>query len=883
MALSAGTHLGPYQILSPVGAGGMGEVYRAKDTRLDRVVAIKVLASQRSADPELRQRFEREARAVSSLNHPHICTLHDVGSHNGLDYLVMEFLEGESLADRLKKGALPLDEALRYGREIADGLDEAHRKGIVHRDLKPGNIMLTSRGAKLLDFGLAKLQETAVARQISMLSAIPTEHKPLTDRGAILGTFQYMAPEQLEGKDVDARTDVFAFGALLYEMVTGRRAFEGKSQASLIAAILEHEPRPIAELQPLAPLALDWLVRGSLEKKPDDRWQSMRDVGKHLARVTESAETREAADSPPRGRRALAALIGILALSTVGLALRDVLREEPETLPSIRFTIDPPEGTSIALGPAAPQSAVSPDGKNVAIATRDSEGKNALWVRPLDGLEARALEGTENADLPFWSPDGRYLGFFADRQLKKIDISLGSSQVLCDALSANGAAWGSDGVILFGGSEGISRISAAGGEPSLVTSTDPSRGETRHFFPQFLPDGQRFLFLAMSSKEETSGIYVGSLDSKDTRFLLGTEVRAAYAPPGYLLFLRDGTLFARALDPSNLEWRGEPVRIADSLAFNSSIGRTTFSVSETGVLAYRTGGAGGVALKQLTWFDREGNRLGTVGPPAFTTSLAFSPDEKRVAVTRVDEAERQHVWIGELSNGDFSRFTFGQTRDRSVSWSHDGTRLFFSSDRNGTVGLYEKLASGAGEAELLLDSAESKLLDSSAPNGDLVYQSKNAQTGWDLWVLPEEGSEPEPYLRTEAQEQDGRLSPDGRWLAYSSDESGRDEVFVSGFPSPIGKWLVSTDGGRMPCWRKDGKELFYIAPDNRIVAVAVTVGSTFARGAPRPLFIAPVSRVGFTEFDVSSDGTRFLVNALADEGPGAPITVVLNWTAALGR
>jgi hypothetical protein len=665
------------------------------------------------------------------LNHSHICTLHDVGSQDGVDYLVMEYLEGESLADRLKKGPLPLDEALRYGREIADGLDEAHRKGIVHRDLKPGNVMITNRGAKLLDFGLAKFRETALAREISMLSAIPTEHKPLTDRGAILGTFQYMAPEQLEGKDVDARTDVFAFGALLYEMVTGRRAFEGKSQASLIAAILEHEPRPMIELQPLAPLALDWLVRGCLEKKPDDRWQSMRDVGKNLARVTESAETR-ATVSPSRGRRALAAVTGILALSTVGLALQNLLREEPETLPSIRFTIDPPEGTSIAGGPAAPQSAISPDGRNVALATRDSDGNGVLCVRPLDRLEARTLEGTENADLPFWSPDGRHLGFFVNGQLRKIDISLGSPQVLCDAPGGPGAAWGPDGVILFGGPEGISRISASGGEPSLVTRTDLSRGETNHFFPQFLPDGRRFLYLVMSSKEETRGIHVGSLDSQDTRFLLSTEVRAAYAQPGYLLFLRDGTLFARALDAFDLEWRGEPVRIADSLAYNSGIGRTTFSVSETGVLAYRTGGAGGIPLTQLTWFDREGNRVGTVGPPAFTGSLALSPDEKRVAVIRVDEAERAHVWIGELSNEVFSRFTFGESRNRSVLWSHDGARLFFSSDANGAVGLYEKLANGAGEAEQLLESAESKRLYSSAPNGDLVYQSRNAQTGWDL-------------------------------------------------------------------------------------------------------------------------------------------------------
>jgi serine/threonine protein kinase/Tol biopolymer transport system component len=863
----------------------MGEVYRAKDTRLDRVVAIKVLPSQRSADPELRQRFEREARAVSSLNHPHICTLHDVGSHDGLDYLVMEYLEGESLSERLKKGPLPLEEALRYGREIADGLDEAHRKGIVHRDLKPGNIMLTQRGAKLLDFGLAKLQESALAREISLLSAIPTEHKPLTDRGAILGTFQYMAPEQLEGKDVDARTDIFAFGALFYEMVTGRRAFEGKSQASLIAAILEHEPRPMKELQPLAPPALDWLVRGCLEKKPDDRWQSIHDVGKNLARVTESAETRGAAVSPPRSRRALAALVGILGLSTVGLGLLNLFRDGPETLPSIRFTIDPPEGTSIAGGPAAPQSAVSPDGRNVAIATRDPDGKGALWVRPLDGLEAHPLEGTENAEFPFWSPDGRYLGFFASGQLKKIDTLLGTRQVLCDAPpgSTPGAAWGPDGVILVGGPEGISRISDSG-EPSLVTRTDRSRGETSHYFPQFLPDGRRFLFLVLSSKEEARGIHVGSLDSQDTRFLLGTEVRAAYAEPGYILFLRGGTLFARALDVSSLEWRDEPVRIADSIAYNSANGRTTFSVSETEVLAYRTGGAGGNPLTQLIWFDREGNRQGTVGPPGYYGSVALSPDGKRVAATLTGESEIENLWIVELSNNVFSRFTFGRSRDRSVSWSHDGKRIFFSSERDGMVGLYQKLANGAGEPDLFLDSAELKRLGSSAPNGDLVFGSQGVKTGWDLWVLSQGGTEPEPYLRNEFQETEGQLSPDGHWIAYVSDESGRSEVFVSAFPTPIGKWQISTDGGTTPRWRPDGKELFYIAPDSRIVAVAVTLGSTFARAAPRPLFIAPVFQPSpFTKFDVSADGTRFLVNAIVDEGKDRPITIVVNWTAALER
>ena len=881
MALSAGNRLGPYQILSPVGSGGQGEVYRAKDTRLERTVAIKVLPAEVAADPAARERFEREARAVAALNHPHICVLHDIGRHEGIDFLVLEYLEGETLGERLARGALPLPQALEYSAQIADALDKAHRAGIVHRDLKPQNIMLTRAGAKLLDFGLAKRRAPLGG---STDSVLPT--RDLTAQGAIVGTLQYMAPEQLEGKDVDARTDIFAFGALFYEMVTGQRAFEGKSQASLIAAILEHEPGPLAELQPLAPLALEWLVRGCLEKKPDDRWQSMHDVGKNLARVTETEETRGAAVSPPRSRRALAALVGILGLSTLVLGLLNLLRDGPETLPSIRFTIDPPEGTSIAGGPAAPQSAVSPDGRNVAIATRDPDGKGAIWVRPLDGLEARALEETDNADFPFWSPDGRYLGFFANGQLKKIDTLLGSHQVLCDAPpgSTPGAAWGPDGVILFGGPEGISRISASGGEPSLVTRTDRSRGETSHYFPQFLPDGRRFLFLVLSSKEETRGIHVGSLDSQDTRFLLGTELRAAYAEPGYILFVRGGTLFARGLDVSDLEWRDEPVRIADSIAYNSANGRTTFSISETGVLAYRTGGAGGNPLTQLTWFDREGNRLGTVGPPGYYGAVALSPDGKRVAVTLTTESEIENLWIGELSNNVFSRFTFGRSRDRSVSWSHDGTRLFFSSERNGTVGLYEKLASGAGEPELLLDSAEMKVVGSSAPNGDLVFRSQSVKTGWDLWVLRQRGSEPEPYLRNEFQETEGKLSPDGHWLAYVSDESGRSEVYVSAFPSPIGKWQVSTDGGTTPRWRLDGKELFYIAPDSRIVAAEVTLGSTFARAAPRPLFIAPVFQPSpFTKFEVDADGTRFLVNALVDQGKETPITIVVNWTAALER
>jgi Tol biopolymer transport system component len=523
----------------------------------------------------------------------------------------------------------------------------------------------------------------------------------------------------------------------------------------------------------------------------------------------------------------------------------------------------------------------------VAFATLDAEGKGALWVRALEELEPRQLEAGGTPGFPFWSPDGSSLGYFTADKLMKVDVASGSPQTLCDlprSFYTAGADWGPDGVILFGGDLGISRVSAAGGEPTLVTRTDASRGEA-HYFPQFLPGGRRFLFLVTGSGEEKQGIYVGSLDSPETRFLLKTEVRAAFAAPGYLLYVREGTLFARALDAGTLEWRGEPVPIAESIASNSANGRSTFSASRTGVLSYRTGDLGGNPLTQLTWFDGAGKRLGTVGPKGYWENAALSPDQNRVAVSRIGEKETQHIWIGELASGDFTPFTFGETRDRAVLWSRDGKLLYIASHGKSGVALYETLASGAGEAVLLHDSPESKGLGSTGPDGELVYHSQSAETGWDIWMLPLGERAPVPYLRTEADELNGAVSPDGRWLAYVSDETGRREVFVSSFPVRRGKWQVSVDGGNLPSWREDGRELFYIAPDSRIMAVEVAADTTFTRGQTRPLFLAPLSTgAGPTlDFDVSSKGTRFLVNALADEGSAAPITVVVNWTAALER
>ena len=706
------------------------EVYRARDTRLDRTVAVKVLPSHLSDNVAMRQRFEREARAVAGLNHPHICTLHDIGCENGVDFLVMEYLEGESLADRLNKGALPLEEALRYGIQIADAMEKAHREGVVHRDLKPGNVMLIESGAKLLDFGLAKFLDQRVDRELSQLSALPTEEKPLTEQGAVLGTFQYMSPEQLEGKEADTRTDVFAFGALLYEMVTGARAFEGKSRASLIAAILEREPRPMTELRPVAPASLEWLVRGCLTKDPEERWQTAHDVKLQLERTAEGRADIETKAEVRRRSPGLLGAIVVLTVTSLLLAVFALIRAEPEDLESIRFAVRPPEGTSIALGPAAPQVAVSPDGRQLVFATGGSgfiftgaSGESGLWIRSLDALEARKLSGTDGATIPFWSPDGRFVGFFARGMLYKIELAGGAPQSLCEApLISHGGAWNRDGVILFGTLEGIARVSASGGETSLVTTIDHSREENRHVWPQFLPDGRHFLYLAMGSDDEHNGIHVGSLDSSETRFVLEAEVFARYTAPGYLVFLREAMLMAQAFDASSFELTGEPHRIASGVGYNPGLGRTTFSVSDAGVLAYRVGGVGGQPDSELTWFDRQGKRLGTVGPPGKIGNIALSPDETRVAVERVDEAGNRDVWLIEISSGAFSRFTFGATSNEAPLWSSDGTRVLFTSESD----IYAKPASGAGREELIVESDELKHATSMSPNGDYaVYMSQS--------------------------------------------------------------------------------------------------------------------------------------------------------------
>jgi Tol biopolymer transport system component len=900
--LSAGARLGPYEILSALGAGGMGEVYRARDTRLDRVVAIKLLAAASRDRIDRQLRFQAEARAISSLKHPHICTLFDVGEHEGTAFFVMEHLEGETLDDRLTRGPLPAADVLRYAWQIADALDHAHGERLIHRDLKPSNVMLTMAGATLLDFGLARgpvVELTAPGSTVSLHAG------RLTTEGSIVGTFQYMAPEQLEGKAADPRTDIFAFGALLYEMAAGRRAFEGESQASLIAAILTEQPPAVSAAggDAALPPQLDHVVERCLAKNPSERWQTARDVKLELEWIANGgSQAVHAVVRPPRRRRS-EMVAWAIAVASIGVALATmtgVLGRFPESSRDVtQFVVAPPLGTTLGVIENRTLLALSPDGRQLAFAATTA-GRQVLWVRSFESAAARPLEGTEDAISPFWSPDSRFVGFFSPGtgELKKVDVSGGPARTICVAPQFQGTAtWGRDGTILLTQmGQGIFRVSADGGVPVGVTQLDQARRERNHFWPEFLPDGEHFLYMSTAldtdGRRETPTVYVASFGSSERKPLARLHSRMVYSPPGHLLFVEDGALLAQAFDASSLQLRGEPVRIAEGVAYYRTIGTTGFSVSSNGVLAYH----GGADAFRFVWHDRRGDVAESGWAARSYGAMQISRDGERVAIDVVDtRIGTGDIWIYDAARGTPIRFTTDVEDESSPVWSPDGRRILFRSQRSGAPTLFIKS---------LVDGDEERVFPAASPLGALplnptdwsadgrwiAYMSNSPRTVRDLWLVPLAGVRtPLPVSATRFDEYDARFSPDSASIAFVSNESGIPEVYVAPVGQPRDKRPVSVGGGTTPRWRKDGRELFYASPGNRsIMAVPIEPGAPIRTGAPRRLLllgaeVAARPHPRNTAYDVTPDGQRFLVSVPAGEAVSSRITVVMNWAAGLKR
>jgi Tol biopolymer transport system component len=887
MPLATGSRLGPYEIVAPIGAGGMGEVYKASDTRLERVVAIKVLPSHLAERPELRQRFEREAKAISSLSHPNICTLFDVGREAGTDYLVMEHLEGETLADRLARGALPAEQALRIGIEIASALDKAHRQGIVHRDLKPGNVMLTRSGAKVLDFGLAKIAAGPAAGAVaSSLTSLPTEMgtgSPLTSEGTLLGTFQYMAPEQLEGAEADARTDVFALGTVLYEMTAGRPAFQGKSRASLISAIMSAEPQPLQAVQPMAPPALDRVIRTCLAKDPEARIQTAHDVMLQLQWIAEGG-SQAGVPAPVAERRRrregvlrwVAGGAAAAALLATGLL---VTRPRPHAEP-IRFQFQPPSSIQVMDAPV-----VSPDGRTIAFNATDSTGVTRIWLRPLASLAAVPLPGTEGTTRPFWSPDSRYLAFVAGGKLKKVQATGGPPIVLCDAPTGSDGTWGERDIIVFDGrgDDPLLMVSAGGGVAAPIVSRDTTRGETAVGWPEFLPGGRHFVYLTNGQK---SMLRVCDIQTKQWRDLFPCDSRAVYAEPGHLLFSRNGTLVSQPFDARSRKVKGDPVPVAEQVITNA-VGGADFSVSDNGVLAFaaRAGGLG-----QVVRLDRSGRVVATLFAPSDLIGPALSPDARSIAIRIRDmTTTTRDIWVLDLTREVASRLTFDARNENYPLWSPDGKQILYYWAAQGAPGIYVQAATGAGRSERLLPAGgdEFVLTDWSRDGRYVFYDVGSTSTRQDVWVLPMTGErKPFPFLTGPYDEVHARISPDGRWVAYTSDESGRAEVYVQSFPEPGGKWQVSTNGGSDPCWRGDGTELYYLSSDQQLMSMPLARGAaSFEVVVPRALFpirvLAPVGPRN--HYAVTDDGQTFYTVAPLQGGSVGTTNVVVNWAPAAAR
>src|SRR5262245_3899271 len=893
MKLTPETTITHYHILAPLGAGGMGEVYRARDTRLDRAVAIKVLPADFAKDADRLKRFEQEARATSALNHPNILTVHDIGNHEGAPYIVAELLEGEELRAQLDHGALPVRRSLEYAQQLAAGLSAAHEKGIVHRDLKPENLFVTKDGrVKILDFDLAKLR---TPQNMPVDSQVETRRK-ITDPGTVMGTVGYMSPEQVRGQEADHRADIFSFGVIVYEMLSGRRTFTGDSAIEVMNAILKEEPPELSDTNTRVPQGLERLIRRCLEKKPEQRFHSAHDLGYALEALSTSSGARlESAGAGPArlfGQVRLAWIVAAaLSLGMLGFAWAYFTRQPAPNARLMKLSLMPPENTSFGY------IAVSPDGNWLAF-TAATGSKVQLWVRELASSEAKPLEDTEGAALPFWSPDSHFIGFFAAGKLKKIEVSGGLPATLCDVGVGVGGTWNRDGVILFSslGGRVISRVPAAGGAPTPVLSVDLKHQETDLFYPSFLPDGRHFLYYVISGDKETRGIYIGSLDGSVRRRLLNDDSNAIYAAlntdstgGGFLLFRREAALMAQPFDAAALQLAGEAFPVANRvgivLSVNTSPRRQNVSASDNGVLVFDP--LPNRQRTQLLWVDRAGSTINSREGLDNVSVLRLAPNEKRFATARTShENGNVDIWLSDVTGGKATLFTFDPGNDIYPVWSPDGSSIVWASNREGLYNLYQKAASGAGQDALLLTSDYFKLpTDWSRDGRYIIYRQIEPQTKYDIWVLPLFGDKtPFRFLQTEFNETAAVLSPNGRWIAYNSDETGRYEVYVESFPGHGGKRQISTAGGIGPHWRGDGKELFYHALDGKLMAAAVTSGTNLEVGPPAPLFEFRASGPNIAPYySVTRDGQRFLLSTIVETEPNAPLTVWTNWTAGAKR
>ncbi|MBZ5589864.1 MAG: serine/threonine-protein kinase [Acidobacteriia bacterium] len=897
MTLQEGARLGSYQIVSPLGVGGMGVVYRAKDTRLGRDVALKFLPPDFAEDPERHARFEREAKLLASLNHPHIAVLFGLEHLDGHHALAMELVEGEGLDERIGRGAIPMEEAIAIAVQVADALEAAHEKGIVHRDLKPANVRVRPDGTvKVLDFGLAKSwDEQASSSDLAFSPTITGHH---TRAGVILGTAAYMSPEQARGKPVDKRADIWAFGCLVYEMLTGAKTFGGDTVTDVIAAVVTRDP-DWGALPPAVTPGVRQALQRCLEK---DLKRRFRDIGDARFELEEGmrlsgAEAPSPTPTPtvavqPLRRSALPWIAAGLGLALAAGFATAYLRTASARPRVVRSYVLPPDKTHFTFGGATGGAVLSPDGTRIVVAATDDAGKMLLWLRPLDSLTAQPLEGTDGGSYPFWSPDSRFVGFFVPGKLKKIDILGGPPQTVCDASSGRGGTWSQESTIVFAPDVygGLRRVASAGGTSAAITEPDRPRGQTSQRWPVFLPDGRRFIYWAgnpTASAQETKGIYVGTLDEKGQQFLLQADSDALFAPPGYLLYLREQSLMAQPFDPGSLKVKGEAFPVAEDVASPESYRLGRFSVSQDRNLVYLTGQSD---QARVVWMNAVGQQTGTVGEPSIVGGIKLSPSGQTLAeILQEPQTKNVDVWLVDLARGVKTRFTFDPGADFDPVWSPDGGRIAWSSNSKGHFDLYAKSSTGAGEPEELLVSDGDKYCTDWSRDGRFLAFSQldpKGVTGADIWVLPLFGDrKPYPFLATKFNEGNGMFSPDGRWLAYQSNESGRPEIYITPFPQGGGKWQVSQGGGVTASWKVDGQGLYFATPDGRLMEASVgSKGPAVEVGTPheysKAMMAAP--NPGAWSYAVAPKGDRVLV-VQSEKSSAVPLTLVTNWTEGLKR